>query len=395
MNDLGTNTEDIRSENPTTLIFISLYLPPPDTLKSNSKPINTSFGTLGKPCPAAAGQGLPKVPKDVLMGLEFDLSVSGGGKYRDMKIRVVGFSDRISSVLVPKSFMTWAHVMNDLGTNTEDIRSENPTTLIFISLYLPPPDTLKSNSKPINTSFGTLGKPCPAAAGQGLPKVPKDVLMGLEFDLSVSGGGKYRDMKIRVVGFSDRISSVLVPKSFMTWANSYFGEQSTNYSRLIIKVKDLASPDLSYELNKLNLELNKELLGGKVVNRVAIISSTIILCFGLMVFLLSALLIISTLKLKLVAIKENLRLLSQIGYSQSQILKAYLKPLFRNALVLTILNTFVYLLTKKQINNWYKQLGLNIDNFSLTPVVLMFVLVTLVVLLTRNTVVKILRQNPS
>jgi hypothetical protein len=233
------------------------------------------------------------------------------------------------------------------------------------------------------------------AAGQGLPKVPKDVLMGLEFDLSVSGGGKYRDMKIRVVGFSDRISSVLVPKSFMTWANSYFGEQSTNYSRLIIKVKDLASPDLSYELNKLNLELNKELLGGKVVNRVAIISSTIILCFGLMVFLLSALLIISTLKLKLVAIKENLRLLSQIGYSQSQILKAYLKPLFRNALVLTILNTFVYLLTKKQINNWYKQLGLNIDNFSLTPVVLMFVLVTLVVLLTRNTVVKILRQNPS
>ena len=233
------------------------------------------------------------------------------------------------------------------------------------------------------------------AAGQVLPKVPKDVLMGLEFDLRVSGEGKYRDMKIRVVGFSDRISSVLVPKSFMNWANGYFGEESSNYSRLIIKVKDLASPDLSGELKQLNLEMNKELLGGKVVNRVANVSSTIILCFGLMVFLLSVLLITNALKLKVLAIKENLVLLSQIGYSQAMILKAYLRPLIKSAMVLVLLNTFIYLLSKKQINNWYKQLGIGIDSYSLIPIGIMLILIAAIVFLSRRALVNVLRQNPS
>jgi hypothetical protein len=83
------------------------------------------------------------------------------------------------------------------------------------------------------------------APGQGLPQVSQETASGIPILITCEGNGLEQTFRGHVVAFSDRINSVLVPKSFLDWANETFGAEKTTYAnRLFIKAKDANNPDL-------------------------------------------------------------------------------------------------------------------------------------------------------
>ncbi|MDE6842309.1 MAG: ABC transporter permease, partial [Muribaculaceae bacterium] len=58
------------------------------------------------------------------------------------------------------------------------------------------------------------------ASGAGLPRVSEQVMSGLPISLRLNGDdGRQMQLTGRIVGYSDRLNTVLVPESFMNWSN--------------------------------------------------------------------------------------------------------------------------------------------------------------------------------
>lgn len=231
------------------------------------------------------------------------------------------------------------------------------------------------------------------AEGQGLPQVSKSILKDFSIDITISGKGKQKTFKGRIVGYSDRINSVLVPDEFLSWANSEYGNPKNTYSSLILKVKDKRDPDLEEWINQNQLEINKELLGGKNTNRLFKLVSVTTAGFGLLVLVLSLIVISLSLKLSISKSKEDLNLLFLLGYSKKFISKEYFKNFLMFFLVSSIVSAILIVIIGGAINNWYPILGLDIYDFQAEKQALLFItLIILIALLIRVNIYRFVRK---
>lgn len=80
---------------------------------------------------------------------------------------------------------------------------------------------------------------------QGLPNITEDMIKRVEMSIRLSGNGNLDYYTGYVVGFSDRLNTILVPMSFMTWANGYYSTDDTgDATRLILEVKNPSAPEV-------------------------------------------------------------------------------------------------------------------------------------------------------
>jgi hypothetical protein len=61
------------------------------------------------------------------------------------------------------------------------------------------------------------------APGQDLPQISKEMAYSIALEIVCSGNGQEGKFIGKIVAFSERVNSVLVPKSFLDWANIEFG----------------------------------------------------------------------------------------------------------------------------------------------------------------------------
>jgi hypothetical protein len=82
------------------------------------------------------------------------------------------------------------------------------------------------------------------AGSQGLPQISEGIIQQLVFKLVLSGNGQQEVFDGQIVDFSDDLNTILVPESFMQWANSRFAspDDTGHISRLILEVKNPADP---------------------------------------------------------------------------------------------------------------------------------------------------------
>jgi hypothetical protein len=154
------------------------------------------------------------------------------------------------------------------------------------------------------------------APGNGLPQMSATTATRLPITIECSGQGKQLTFQGRIVGFSDRINSVLVPKSFLDWANQNLGEVSEHgASRLFIKTKDANNPDFLSYLDQKNYLVNKDKtrLGRTKQTLQAVFSGLGV--FGLLVVVMALMLFSFYLQLLIARSRDNLQLLLLLGYS--------------------------------------------------------------------------------
>lgn len=194
---------------------------------------------------------------------------------------------------------------------------------------------------------------------QNMPQLTQQVVKMIVFRINVYGPNGMVSFKGHVVGFSDRLSSLLVPESFMQWGNQQFGSnQDGKPSRVIIRTKDPGNPALTnYLKNKgLNTDADKTRFSKyrrivEMVVGISGITGVLMLGFALLIFSLF-------IQLTIASCKEEIKLLVELGSSPFQLQKFIFKQFFPvNIYIITIVFLLIsmiqflihYQLQKQQI----------------------------------------------
>ena len=173
---------------------------------------------------------------------------------------------------------------------------------------------------------------------QGQPPIPKVAIKQATVDLALTKDGKRLIQKARVVGFSDRISSVLVPKNFLDFANQKLsGKTATRVSMLILKVKDPTSKAFQAFLNRNDYEVTGELPLLDNAKSILKIVLGVLLVFGILILVLSIALNSSQFKLAVLQNKEKIRMLVLLGYSPKKIVTSLVKVVLMNLSVILLI----------------------------------------------------------
>lgn len=181
------------------------------------------------------------------------------------------------------------------------------------------------------------------APGQELPQVSKETASNIAVQISCYGNGQQAVFTGKIVAFSDRVNSVLVPKPFLDWANKTLGtNKSIEAGRIFIKTKDANDPALLNFLDQKNYKINKDktLLGRNKMVIQAIFSGLGI--FGLLVVVLALLLFSFYLQLVIARSKDSLLLLLTLGYSPGWLSKNVSKrfiPVYITIIIVSLLLT--------------------------------------------------------
>jgi len=164
------------------------------------------------------------------------------------------------------------------------------------------------------------------APAQGLPQLSAKTISSVNIILECSGPYGTQNFKGNIVALSDRINSLLVPKSFMNWSNLHFMEDTAVHaSRVYIKTKDANDPKLISYLDQENYHLNKDKVK---FSRIKSILQNIVRAlgvFGILVIVLALMLFSFYLQLMIAKSKDNLRLLLTLGYSPKWLAKSVAK----------------------------------------------------------------------
>ncbi|HEX8315012.1 MAG TPA: hypothetical protein VF609_08465, partial [Flavisolibacter sp.] len=154
------------------------------------------------------------------------------------------------------------------------------------------------------------------APSQGLPQVSKETAMNIPVVMSVSGKGQKTDFYGSIVAFSDRVNSVIVPKSFLDWANKAYGELTTQgFGRLYLKTVNANNPELLSFLDQKGYVVNRDKTRAGRTKQLFQGIFTGLGIFGLLVVIMALMLFSFYLQLVIARSKENLQLLLLIGYS--------------------------------------------------------------------------------
>jgi hypothetical protein len=85
------------------------------------------------------------------------------------------------------------------------------------------------------------------AGAQGLPQVSENTVQELTFNVRLSGNGLQDVFSGRIVGYTNDLNTVLVPETFLKWANARFGQAdgAERVTRLIVEVKNPADKGIT------------------------------------------------------------------------------------------------------------------------------------------------------
>ena len=150
---------------------------------------------------------------------------------------------------------------------------------------------------------------------KGIPQIPKSLLLNHIFELNLRGAKGEKKMKTKIVGYSDRINSLIVPQEFLNWANSNVGSGTkSTYSRVMLEVEDASDPALTNYLENNGYVTNRDqLLSGSGKTKVKLFLSVLGLIGGFIVVLTLNTLVMN-IQLLVSKAKAELKMLFSLGY---------------------------------------------------------------------------------
>jgi hypothetical protein len=194
---------------------------------------------------------------------------------------------------------------------------------------------------------------------QNLPQLTHTVVKMIVFKVNLYSPNGVVTFNGRVVGFSDRISSLLVPQEFMDWGNTHFGKnQDTKPSRVIIRTKDPGNPGLVQYLKAKNLATDADKTRFsryrqvvELVVNISWITGAIMLVFAMLIFTLF-------IQLTIASCKEEIVLLITLGASPKQLRRFLMRQFFPVNFLIIGLSLMIIIFLQYYIH--YKLLQQNI-----------------------------------
>ena len=166
------------------------------------------------------------------------------------------------------------------------------------------------------------------ASSSGMPQLTESMLASLPLDLRLSShdGTRNASLKAKIVGFSNRLNTILVPKDFMDWSNRTLGETGAgnrrNPSRIIIDTNSPGDVAITEYLDGHDLELAGDKSSSQAAYFLNLIAGLVV-GIGAVITVLSFFILLLSVALLMQKNREKLHLLIMLGIDLRRIGKPY------------------------------------------------------------------------
>ncbi len=226
------------------------------------------------------------------------------------------------------------------------------------------------------------------APTRGMPALTQSTIKRVGFQIRITSDNGIVDYyNGKVVGFSDRINSILVPQSFLDWANETYSRGQAPAAKIMLEVENPYSKEFKSFIDDNNYELSSgKLIGDKIGNILNIVVA-VIGGIGALILVLALLVFLLNFKLMITAASHDIRLLLQLGYKHQTISKSLIKR-FVSTLTLTIFIAIVGLFTVRYVAlNWLHQQGFEMAfSFHLFTIIAAIAIIVLLFLININAI---------
>ncbi len=229
------------------------------------------------------------------------------------------------------------------------------------------------------------------AQSRSLPKISDGLVGMIDFRIFIHGNGRQNEFRGRVIGFSNRLNSILVPQSFMDWSNeTYAPGMKSDPTRLIVEVGNPTDTHISQFVESKGYEVEDDKLNSEKTTYFLKMVVTLVMGVGLVISILSFYILMLSIYLLVQKNSSKLENLLLIGYSPQKVALPYQSlTAALNILVLALALTVVFLV-RDQYMEVIETLFPAIDEGSMLPSVA--VGLALLILITVTNAVAIRRK---
>lgn len=182
---------------------------------------------------------------------------------------------------------------------------------------------------------------------QGLPQISERGIGLLPLSIEIEGTAASKTFRGRIVGFSNRLNTILAPEAFVRWANEHYSpEQEAQITRLILRTDNPSDARLLSYVQEQGYEVEGDALETGEATYLLRLVSMLVGAIGLLISLLSVYLLILSVYLLLQRNIQQLENLLLLGYGTMQVARPYLLLCLGLSLIVWALATLVVALSR-------------------------------------------------
>ena len=198
-------------------------------------------------------------------------------------------------------------------------------------------------------------------SASGIPQISEDLAKEVKFGFKIWNPTKTEKVNVKIIGFTNEVSSILIPKSFMDYGNTNFGKSSEKKITQILILGKEGQFGLVEELMlKKGLEpKNAQLIVGRLKSVVGTLF-LLIFSISLIAVMASFLVVIQYIQLLLTKNSYEIKTLLRLGYPMEQIIKIVSVYFVKIVATVCAVSYVLFLLLKLLIDDVFHDGGLYI-----------------------------------
>jgi hypothetical protein len=219
-------------------------------------------------------------------------------------------------------------------------------------------------------------------SAKNIPTVSDEIAQSIPFEFTLKHGDRKEKMNVRIIGFTNEISSLLVPESFMKWANEQYG-QSTDQkiTQLMLAGKENQFGLVEGMLKEKHLESkNAQVLVGRLKSMIGTFI-WIVLCVSILAVFLSGVVLIQYLQLLINKNNYEIKTLIRLGYHPKTLVITFVRYFFNVFGSITVLSIVLFNIVKFYLDAAFNKGGVYIESSftfaSYLAIVIAYVIFTL------------------
>lgn len=219
-------------------------------------------------------------------------------------------------------------------------------------------------------------------SASGIPQISEDLAKSVKFKFKIWNEQKSEKFDVQIIGFTNEVSSILVPSSFMEYGDLNFGKSTDKKITQVMILGEEGQFGLVEDLMlKRGLEpKNSQLIVGRLKS---IVGTLFLLIFSISLIAVfsSFLVLIQYIQLLLTKNNYEIKTLLRLGFSIRQIVKIVFNYFNRMVGLICMISFLLFLLVKYIIDGICIKGGLYISErislFSIIGLIAIFILFTL------------------
>ena len=219
-------------------------------------------------------------------------------------------------------------------------------------------------------------------SSSGIPQISDDLAMDIKFKFTLKGETDKEWVDARIIGFTNEVSSILVPESFMEYGNAkYTSGKEKKITQIMISGKESEFGLVEDLLKKRGLESkNAQMVVGRLKSVVGTLF-LVVLGISIIAVFVSGLVLIQYMQLLMSRNAYEVRTLLRIGFYPQVVIKSFFLYFVKIFGIVSSLGLSVFFVFKYFLDTMFESGGLYIDTqisliamISLAGTYLLFVL---------------------